>query len=120
LFGSTLILIFLALFAYFRVLIVSSFDLLAGLIVATIIVLQFPPKESFNILVSLLSLKGTKNPFLVLSPNALMQLAKANNEVLILAPSLNLIPLFSVTVPLSEPAKSIKDSLPQKTSFSVF
>jgi hypothetical protein len=120
LFGSTLILIFLALFAYFRVLIVSSLDLLAGLIVAIIIVLQLPPKESLSILVSLLSLKGTKKPFLVLSPNALIQLAKANNDVFIFAPSLSLIPLFSVTVPLSEPARSIKDNFPQKTSFSVF
>jgi hypothetical protein len=84
------------------------------------IVLQFPPNESFNILVSLLSLKGTKNPFLALSPKALIQLAKANNEVLIFAPSLSLIPLFSVTVPLSDPARSIKDNFPQNTSFSVF
>ena len=99
---------FFALFAYFKVFIVSSLDLLAGLIVATIIVLQFPPKESLSIRVSLLSLKGTKKPFLVLSPNALIQLAKANNDVFILAPSLSLIPLFSVTVPLSEPARSIQ------------
>jgi hypothetical protein len=65
--------------------------------------------------VSLLSLNGTKNPFLVLSPRAFIQLAKAKREVLILAPSLNLIPLFSVTVPLSDPARSIKDNLPQRT-----
>lgn len=83
-------------------------------------VLQFPPKESFNILVNLLSLNGTKNPFLVLSPKAFIQFAKAKREVLIFAPSLSLIPLFSVTVPLSEPAKSIRESLPHKTSFSVF
>ena len=83
-------------------------------------VLQFPPRESLSIRVNLESRKGTKNPFLVLSPRALMQLANANNEVLILAPSLNLIPLFSVTVPLSDPAKSINDSFPHRTSFSVF
>lgn len=83
-------------------------------------VLQLPPSESFSILVNLLSLNGTKNPFLVLSPNALIQLAKAKSEVLIFAPSRNLMPLFSVTVPLSEPAKSINDSLPQSISFSVF
>jgi hypothetical protein len=70
--------------------------------------------------VSLLSLNGTKNPFLVLSPNALMQFARANKDVLILAPSLNLIPRFSVTVPLSDPARSISDSFPQRTSLSVF
>ena len=39
---------------------------------------------------------------------------------MILAPSLSLIPLFSVTVPLSLPAKSIKDNLPTKLSVSVF
>ena len=111
---------FLALFAYFNVLMVSSFWLLAGEIVAIITVLQLPPSESLSILVSLLSLNGTKNPFLFLSPSALMQLARASKEVLILAPSLSLIPLFSVTVPLSLPAKSMRESFPQSTSFSVF
>lgn len=48
-----------------------------------------------------------------LSPKALIQLAKAKSDWLILAPSLNLIPQFSVTVPLSEPAKSINDNFPQ-------
>jgi hypothetical protein len=51
-----------------------------------------PPKESFSIRVSLLSLKGTKKPFFVLSPSALIQLANASREVLILAPSRSLIP----------------------------
>ena len=88
--------------------------------VAIIIVLQFPPRESFSIRVSLLSLNGTKKPFFVLSPRALIQLAKANSDVFILAPSLNLIPRFSVTVPLSDPARSIRDNFPQNTSFSVF
>jgi hypothetical protein len=92
----------------------------AGLTVAIITVLQFPPSESLSILVSLLSLNGTKEPFLFLSPSAFIQLAKASNEVFIFAPSINLIPLFPVTVPLSEPAKSIKDSLPHNTSYSVF
>jgi len=63
----------------------------------------------------LLSLNGTKNPFLVLSPKAFIQFARASKDVLIFAPSLSLIPLFSVTVPLSEPARSISDSLPQST-----
>jgi hypothetical protein len=40
--------------------------------------------------------------------------------VLIFAPSLNLMPLFSVTVPLSEPARSISDNFPQRTYSSVF
>lgn len=85
-----------------------------------ITVLQLPPRESFSIRVNLLSLKGTKNPFLFLSPSALIQLARAKRLVLILAPSLSLIPLFSVTVPLSEPAKSIKLNFPCNYSSSVF
>jgi hypothetical protein len=111
---------FLALFAYLRVLMVSSFYRDAGEIVAIITVLQLPPKESLSILVSLLSLKGTKEPFLFLSPSALMQLARASRLVLILAPSMSLIPLFSVTVPLSEPARSTRESLPQRISYSTF
>ena len=73
-----------------------------------ITVLQLPPRESLSIRVSLLSRKGTKNPFLFLSPSALIQLARANKLVLIFAPSRNLRPLFSVTVPLSLPAKSTR------------
>ncbi len=111
---------FFALFAYLSVFIVSSFYELAGLMVAIITVLQLPPRESFSILVSLESLKGTKKPFFVLSPRALMQFANARREVLIFAPSLNLMPLFSVTVPLSEPARSISDNFPQRTYSSVF
>ena len=87
---------------------------------AIMTVLQFPPRESFNILVNLLSLNGTKLPFLFLSPKALIQLASANNDVLIRAPSMSLIPLFSVTVPLSEPARSTNESFPHKTSSVVF
>ena len=41
-----------------------------------------------------------------------MQLAKARRDLLIFAPSIKRIPLFYVTVPLSEPAKSIRESLP--------
>lgn len=41
-----------------------------------------------------LTLYGTKNPFLFLSPKALIQFAKANNDLLILAPYINLIPRF--------------------------
>ena len=69
---------------------------------------------------SLLSLNGTKEPFLFLSPKAFIQFANASSDVLIFAPSISLIPLFPVTVPLSEPARSIKESLPHKTSYSVF
>ena len=94
LFGSTRILMFLALLAYLRVLIVSSYWLLLEEMVAIMTVLQLPPSESFNILVSLESRKGTKKPFFDLSPSALIQLARANKLVLILAPSLNRIPWF--------------------------
>jgi len=54
-------------------------------------------------------------PFLFPSPRALMQLASAKRLRLILAPSLSRIPRFSVTVPLSEPAKSISDNLDSST-----
>jgi hypothetical protein len=49
-----------------------------------------------------------------------MQLANASKEVFIFAPSISLIPLFPVTVPLSEPARSIRESFPHNTSYSVF
>ncbi len=57
---------------------------------------------------------------MVLSPRALIQLAKARRDRLILAPYTSLIPLFSVTVPLSDPARSIKESFPIKVSIVVF
>jgi len=37
-----------------------------------------------------------------------------------LAPSISLIPLFSVTVPLYEPARSIRDNLPIMLSTFMF
>lgn len=43
-----------------------------------------------------------------------MQFASASKDLLILAPSSSLIPLFSVTVPLYEPAKSMSDNFPVK------
>lgn len=49
-----------------------------------------------------------------------MQLASARSDLLIFAPSMSLMPLFSVTVPLSEPAKSIKDSFPRMLSTLIF
>lgn len=77
---------------------------------------DLPPSESLSNLVSFESRYGMNIPFLFESPSALMQLASARSDLLILAPSLNLIPLFSVTVPLSEPAKSINDNLLSMTS----
>jgi len=49
------------------------------------------------------------------SAKALIQLPRASNERLMLAPSRNLAPRFVVTVALSEPARSIRDSLPTLT-----
>ena len=62
LFSVTLHLIFLALFAYFKVFIVSSKPYTPGDIFAIITVLQLPPNESFNILVNFESLYGTNEP----------------------------------------------------------
>jgi hypothetical protein len=77
-----------------------------------ITVLQFPPRLSFSSRVNFESRYGTKNPFLFLSPRALIQFAKAKRDLFIFAPYMSLIPRFYVTVPLSEPAKSIKESFP--------
>ena len=49
-----------------------------------------------------------------------MQFASANKEVFILAPSRNLIPVFSVAFPHSDPARSINESFPYNISVSVF
>jgi len=110
LFCCASILISFARLAYLSVLRVSSNWLLAGEVVQIITVLLLPSSESFKSLVNLLSLYGMNMPFLLPSPSALMQLARANKERFILAPSLSRIPLFSVAVPLSEPARSIKDN----------
>ena len=76
---------------------------------AIIIVRQFPPSESFRSLVSLESRNGTKpEP----EANAFMQLPSASRERLILAPSSNRRPLLCVCEALSEPARSIIESLP--------
>ena len=49
----------------------------------------------------------------------LMQLPNANNDLLILAPSINLMPLLLVLEALSDPAKSINDSFPILSSASM-
>lgn len=103
---------FFALFAYFNVFTVSSYYDSPGEAVAIMTVLQFPPRESFSIHVNFESQYGTNDPFFALSPNALIQFASANRDVLIFAPSLNQIPVFSVAFPLSEPARSINESFP--------
>ena len=45
------------------------------------------------------------------SASALMQLPNASSDLLMLAPSLSLAPLFVVTVALSDPARSMRDIL---------
>ena len=46
-------------------------------------------------------------------PSALMQLARANSERLMFAPSRSLCPVFSVSDARSTPAKSTSESLPR-------
>ena len=48
-----------------------------------------------------------------------MQLPKAKSDLLILAPSIILIPLLLVLEALSDPAKSIRESFPILNSASV-
>jgi len=74
-------------------------------------VLVLPPSESFNNLVSLESRYGTKDPCLNLSERTLMQLPSARSDLLMLAPSTILCPLFSVFAARSDPAKSTIDNL---------
>jgi hypothetical protein len=65
-----------------------------------IVVLEFPPlnykisilRHSFNNLVSLESLYGTKDDFLDLSERIFIQLPNANRDLLILAPSCKPLP----------------------------
>lgn len=94
LFVIALVFMFFARLAYFNVFIVYSNWKLDGLTLTIITVLQLPPRESFNKRVNLESRYGTKKPFLFLSPSALIQLAKASNDRLILAPYIKRIPLF--------------------------
>lgn len=49
-----------------------------------------------------------------------MQFANASSDRFILAPYIRRIPLFSVTVPRSEPAKSIRDNFPSKVLTLMF
>jgi len=98
------------------VLIVSSNPCDAGATAHIMTVRDLPPRESLRSLVSLESRYGMNIPFLFESPSALIQFASARSDLLILAPSRRRTPLFSVTVPLSEPAKSINDNLLSMTS----
>jgi hypothetical protein len=79
-------------------------------------VLQFPPSESFNNLVSLESRYGTyfeeeeEVEEVEIAQRALMQFASAKRLLLMFAPSIRRSPLFFVTAARSEPAKSINES----------
>lgn len=49
-----------------------------------------------------------------------MQLAKAKSDLFIFAPSRKRRPRFSVTVPRSDPAKSINDNLELRVFIAIF
>ena len=53
--------------------------------------------------------------YTLLSARALIQFPRASNDLLMLAPSRNLMPRLVVTVARSEPARSISDILAQVT-----
>jgi len=74
------------------------------------VVLEFPPSESFNILVSLESLYGTWL-FYPLSESALMTLPKFVKLRLIFLASSRTLPSAPVFDIFSDPAKSIRKSL---------
>ena len=54
--------------------------------------------------------------YTLLLARALIQFPRANNDLLMFAPSRNLAPLLVVTVPRSEPARSIRLIFPWVTS----
>merc|ERR1712129_415883 len=74
-------------------------------------VLQLPPNASCNKRVNLLSRYGIN---FRLSTKLLMHLDNASNDLLIFAPS-RIPDLLQTTLPFSDPAKSIKLSLPIRT-----
>mmetsp|Transcript_24839 Transcript_24839/g.49442 ORF Transcript_24839/g.49442 Transcript_24839/m.49442 type:complete len:203 (-) Transcript_24839:454-1062(-) len=108
----TLVLMFLALLAYLRVLRVSSKLLTAEEMFAIMTVLQLPPRESFSSRVNFESLYGTNCPLFDRSPKAVIQFPRASKLRLMLAPSVSLMPLFLVTAALSLPARSTRLSFP--------
>ena len=113
---------FLALDAYLTVDRVSSILLSAGDAQAIIVVRELPPKESYKILVSLLSRYGI-NPVPLAnffsSVSAEMTLPKTNRPLLILIPSSMWRPVAPVFFIRSEPAKSTKWNLAEMFSSEV-
>mmetsp|Transcript_15819 Transcript_15819/g.28961 ORF Transcript_15819/g.28961 Transcript_15819/m.28961 type:complete len:237 (-) Transcript_15819:646-1356(-) len=104
-------LICLALFANFKVLKVSDIESEAGEIIAIIVVLQFPPRESSSNLVSLESRYGMCVLGLE-SVKATMTFPRADKDWLIFLDSCSLWPVAPETLSRSDPAKSTKLSLP--------
>lgn len=100
---------YLTLSAYLNVFIVFYAEVTLGETLPIITVLQKPTKESFKTIVSLLPLNGVC-PFPWSS--ALMHYFRANNDLLIYAPSILVCLLWSIwSAPLSLPAKSMKEIL---------
>ena len=110
-------LISFALFAYLRVLWLSSKLLEQGDTFAIIRVWQLPPSESFNRRVSLESRNGMWffEPLVVFVCSMFMQLPSASSDLLMLAPSCILMPVFPVWAARSEPAKSTNENFPTLT-----
>jgi len=75
-----------------------------------------PPKESLRSLVSFESQNGIWLHTTFVFERALMQFPRARRERLMFAPSINQIPLLLVLLALSDPARSMRESLPYQTS----
>mmetsp|Transcript_2568 Transcript_2568/g.4731 ORF Transcript_2568/g.4731 Transcript_2568/m.4731 type:complete len:209 (-) Transcript_2568:737-1363(-) len=103
-----LFLIFLARFAYLRVLSVSSKLVSEGLTHAIISVSLFPPSESCSSRVIFESRNGTWLPLRFSSPSALMTFPRASSPLLILMPSIMRAPTAPVRFSRSDPARSTK------------
>ena len=101
---------FFAQFAYFKVLTVSSNWDSPGDAVAIITVLQFPPSESFNILVNFESQYGTcvDTP----SVRCFITIPREVRDLLILFASFKVIPVAPVFVIFSDPARSTRNNFP--------
>lgn len=119
-FGSLLttglFLMFLALEAYFIVPRDSSKLLSAGETQAIIVVLEFPPNESWRILVNLESLYGICPVPFFSSVRALITKPRLSKPLLILIPSFKSCPVAPVFFILSDPAKSTKWNLDEISS----
>ena len=111
-FKQILFLINFALWTNFKVLIVSPTLIKLLLMLAIIVVLEFPPNESFKKKVNLLSRKGIYFPLpSATSTKALITLPKVDKDLFIIHASFILSPKVFVFFCLSLPAKSIKCNL---------